>query len=50
MQEKQQTWHPMPPVGWLAYCRFVRETLPVLVEEQKWVEEQKRKDGHAAAN
>lgn len=33
MQEKQETRHSLPPVGWMAYCSFARVMPPARLED-----------------
>ena len=47
MQDKQETWQALPPVGWQAYCRFVQDAR---VNQPEQPRSGKRKDDHANAN
>ena len=47
MQDKQEPRQALPPVGWLAYCRFVQASRATDVEQAR---NGKRKDDHANAN
>lgn len=47
MQEQQKTRQALPPVGWLAYCRFVQAARDAALEQPR---SGQRKDDHANAN
>jgi hypothetical protein len=48
MQHKQETRQALPPVGWLAYCRFAQTARAVVELEQP--RGGHRKDDHENAN